>query len=86
MLRRTVVAQFTKRSPVLLEQEGWREHISYVKYLNICTTSLHKVLKDKPAAKYQRFSNPGYMAQEPDGSGSFRPIVKVPATVQEYSQ
>ena len=83
-MQRTFIRNFTRRTPVLLEQEGWRDHISYVKYLNIATTSLHKVVKDKQAPKYQRFSVAGYEAQESDGSGLFVKITKVPGKITDY--
>ncbi len=64
---------------------GWREQgISYLKYLNICTESLHRAVKPAKQAKYQRFSIAAYEAKEPDGQGGTRLVNKVPANYADY--
>jgi hypothetical protein len=71
--------------PTLVLCSSWREQgISYVKYLNVGTETLHGIVKDNKRAKYEKFSIPGYVAQEPDGQGSFQKLNKVPAEIKEY--
>eukprot|EP00760_Papus_ankaliazontas_P034682 PhM_4_TR738/c0_g1_i1/m.100038 len=84
MLQRTGLRCFTRRTSMLLENEAWREHITYVKYLNVCTLSLHKCVKDSKSAKYTRNSIASYHTQEPDGQGAHVKIVKVPDSVENY--
>mmetsp|Transcript_34265 Transcript_34265/g.53536 ORF Transcript_34265/g.53536 Transcript_34265/m.53536 type:complete len:83 (+) Transcript_34265:28-276(+) len=79
----TIKLCYITRTKVCLSN-SWRSHISYLKYLNVCTTALHKVLKDDKAAKYQRFSAPGYSAQKPDGSGGSIKVDTVPAEIKDY--
>jgi hypothetical protein len=64
----------------------WRDTgLSYVKYLNVCTSALHKAVKDSRQSKYQRYSVVGYWAQEQDGSGSFKKIERIPAEIADYA-
>ena len=83
-MQRATGILFLARSTALLEQTNWRSHVSYLKYLNICTNALHKVVKDDKSAKYTRYSAAGYMAQKPDGQGGFSKIENVPADVKDY--
>lgn len=72
-----------RRSQICLS--SWRDQgISYLKYLNICTDALHSTVKESRAAKYTKFSNPGYLAQESDGQGTFVKREKVPDHVSKY--
>ena len=71
--------------PTLVLCSTWREQgISYVKYLNITTETLHTIVKDSRRTKYEKFSTPGYVSQEPDGQGTFQKITKVPAEIKDY--
>lgn len=73
MLRRTIAVM------------SWRDQgISYVKYLNVCTEALHMATKDKAKAKYERYSNPNYVALKPDGQGSMEEVKKVPIFTKDY--
>ena len=64
--------------------ENWRNHISYLKYLNICTAALHKVVRAEKSAKYQRCSIVAYEAREPDEMGGYRTRTKVPTHIKDY--
>ncbi|KEG10015.1 hypothetical protein DQ04_04301050 [Trypanosoma grayi] len=73
-----------RRSCALLNAT-WREHgISYLKYLNVCTETVHSAVKESRRAKYERFSKPGYVAQRPDGAGGNETINKVPSQTTDY--
>jgi hypothetical protein len=72
-----------RRSAVSLS--NWREHgISYLKYLNVCTDALHASVKESRQAKYQKYSIPGYVAQKPDGQGTFVKVDTVPSEISQY--
>lgn len=84
MLRRTQ-GSLISATRMLREQESWRDQgLSYLKYVNICTETLHKCIKESKVAKYNKFSVAGYHAQKPDGQGSTERVVKVPAESKDY--
>merc|ERR1711991_399433 len=65
MFRATSAALMFRSSAVLLEQESWRDNkVTYLQYLNVCTETLHSVLKPAAAAKYKKFSEVGYQSQD----------------------
>ncbi|CBH15526.1 Mitochondrial ATP synthase epsilon chain, putative [Trypanosoma equiperdum] len=73
-----------RRSCALLSS-SWRDHgISYLKYLNVCTETLHSTVKESRRAKYERWSKPCYTAQRPDGAGGQETIDKVPIHTKDY--
>jgi hypothetical protein len=64
---------------------SWRDqNISYLKYLNVTTETLHTIVKDSKRGKFEKFSIPGYLAQEPDGQGLFQKVNKVPIEIKDY--
>jgi hypothetical protein len=66
---------------------SWRSQgLSYVKYLNVATTALHRCVKPSKKAKFAQHSETAYAAQVPDGQGSFTKFEKVPKTISEYQQ
>lgn len=73
-----------RRSALMLS--NWRDQgISYVKYLNVTTEALHMATKDKNRARYERFSNPNYIAYKPDANtGTMEELKKVPAFPKDY--
>jgi hypothetical protein len=88
MFRATTSALMFRASAVCLEQETWRENgITYLQYLNIATETLHSVVKPRAAAKYTKFSQVGYHAQELDASVGVTNVKKViPAEVSEMGR
>ena len=74
---------------MLRENESWRDNgISYLKYLNVCTDSLHNCVKESQKAKYEKFAvQGGFYAQKFNaGTSLFEPaaIDGVPAKVKDY--
>lgn len=68
-----------------LRMLNWRDQgVSYVKYLNVCTETLHMTVKDKARAKYAKFSSPNYVAIKSDGAGGVEEVKKVPAFTKDY--
>ncbi|KPI89248.1 hypothetical protein ABL78_1671 [Leptomonas seymouri] len=64
---------------------NWRDQgISYLKYLNVCTETLHMAVKDKARSKYTKFSSPNYISIKSDGAGGIEEIKKVPAFTKDY--
>ncbi|EPY29474.1 hypothetical protein STCU_04368 [Strigomonas culicis] len=75
MFRRSITALST----------SWRDQgISYVKYLNVTTETLHTALSEKAKVKYDKFSNPNYVAMRPDGTGTMEEVKKVPTFTKDY--
>jgi hypothetical protein len=72
-------------SRMLREQDNWRDHgISFVKYLNVTTETLHGCVKDSKAAKYTKFSTVGYKAQKPQEGGGWEEFKVVPCETKDY--
>lgn len=68
-----------------LSMLNWRDQgISYVKYLNVCTESLHMAVKEKSRGKYVKFSSPNYTAIKGDGAGGIEEVKKVPIYTKDY--
>ena len=87
MLRVTSSALMMRASGVLREQENWRDSkITYLQYLNVCTETLHSVLKPKAAQKYAKFSVVGHGAQEIDELGLVNPKEGIPAHTADYGK
>ncbi|KAH9582254.1 ATP synthase [Trypanosoma melophagium] len=73
-----------RRCTVLLNPT-WREQgISYLKYLNVCTETLHGTVKECRRQKYVRFSATNYLSQKPDGAGGNELVKNVPASTTDY--
>ena len=82
MFRRTSVAAFAATQ---VRMESWREQdISFVKYCNVATETLHKCVVPAKAAKYTKCSVVGYKAQVPKPDGGFEETVIVPAETKDY--
>jgi len=87
MLRATPAAMMLRATSMLREQETWRDHkVSYLQYLNVCTETLHSVVKAKSAAKYTKYSVVGYQAQVMDQSGQIIIKENVPALSSDYGK
>lgn len=72
-------------APTAVLMNSWRDQgISYLKYLNVATEELHKCVHEAKSARYTRFSQVGYTAAQPDGSGLFTKFEKVPADPADY--
>lgn len=77
-------SRFMAPTAVLLS--GWRDQgISYLKYLNVATEELHKCVTESKSAKYTKFSQVGYNANQSDGAGLFVKADKVPAETSDYA-
>ncbi|KPA79915.1 hypothetical protein ABB37_04973 [Leptomonas pyrrhocoris] len=64
---------------------NWRDQgISYVKYLNVCTETLHMTVKEKAQGKYSKFSSPNYVAIKSDSAGGVEEVNKVPIFTKDY--
>ena len=71
--------------PTAVLCSSWRDQgISYVKYLNICTETLHTAVKDSKRGKIEKYSISGYMSQTPDGNGQFVKLNKIPEETKDY--
>jgi len=73
-------------APTAVLMNTWRDQgISYLKYLNVSTEELHKCVVESKHAKYARCSQVGYLANQPDGTGLFTPLEKIPADPAHYA-
>jgi hypothetical protein len=85
MVRARSQQKMMRRSTVFLS--NWREQgITYLKYLNVCTDALHSTVKEgKAAAKYTKYSAPGFQAMELDSAtGLFVKREKIPEEISKY--
>lgn len=73
-------------APTAVLMNSWRDQgITYLKQLNVATEELHKCVSESKAAKYTKFSQPGYCAFQADNQGLFVKFDKVPSEPEEYA-